>query len=305
MKFAVAKSPWGEQDEIGALNLITPESRATIMSRADASKVFDLSVEYFVGMPTWSSLGDPVFQIWMTHTPRGDIVSNPLGLSDEANRYTSYSGDAMSLYTHCGTHIDALNHFGCYGTIWNHFAADEHLGNQTWKVCGVDKMPPIISRGVLLDVAGLHGVDMLAPSYGVGRKDLEDAANKQAVSLERGDTVLIRTGRMRAWPDASAYLTDEPGLNLEGARWLAEEKDVMLIGSDNVAVEQLPADDPDTWLPVHMYLFNAVGRTLIEVVDLEALAAEGVYEFAFLALPLKLRGASASPIRVIAMPLRS
>ncbi len=304
MKFEVAKSPWGAQDEIGALNLITSESRSKIMAQADASRVFDLSVEYFVGMPTWSSLGDPVFQIWMTHNPRGDVVSNPLGLSDEANRYTSYSGDAMSLYTHCGTHIDALNHFGCYGKIWNQFEADQHLGNQTWKVCGVDKMPPIISRGVLLDVAGLHGVDMLAPSYGIGRQDLEDAANRQGVSLEKGDTVLIRTGRMRAWPDAGAYLTDEPGLNLEGARWLAEDKEVMLIGGDNVAVEQLPAEDPDTWLPVHMYLFNAVGRTLLEVVNMEELAAERVYEFAFIALPLKLRGASASPIRVIAMPLK-
>jgi hypothetical protein len=120
-EFQVARSPWGPDDEIGALNLITPDRRSSALAQVDGSRVFDLSVDYFVGMPTWSSLGDPGFQIWMTHDPRGDVVTNPLGLPEEANRYTSYSGDAVSLYTHSGTHIDALNHFGCHGEIWNGF----------------------------------------------------------------------------------------------------------------------------------------------------------------------------------------
>jgi kynurenine formamidase len=304
-EFTVTKSRWGADDEIGALNMMTPESRAAIMSRVDASRVFDLSVEYFVGMPTWSSLGDPNYQIWMTHDPRGDVISNPVGLSDQANRYTSYSGDAVSMYTHSGTHIDALNHFGCHGEIWNGYHADEHLGNRTWTKCGVDKIPPIISRGVLLDIAGLHGVEMLAPSYGIGRDDLAAAADRQGVELRPGDVVLVRTGRMRAWPDPTAYLEDEPGLNLDGARYLVEDKDAMMICCDNVAIEQLPAESTETWCPVHMYLFNVAGRPVIEVVDMEELAREQVYEVAFMALPLKLRGASASPIRVIAMALQA
>ena len=102
-EFQVARSPWGPDDEIGALNLITPDRRSSALAQVDGSRVFDLSVDYFVGMPTWSSLGDPGFQIWMTHDPRGDVVTNPLGLPEEANRYTSYSGDAVSLYTHSGT----------------------------------------------------------------------------------------------------------------------------------------------------------------------------------------------------------
>lgn len=303
--FQVVESPWGPDDELGAFNLMTPESQAAIIAQADGSRVFDLSCEYFIGMPTWSALGDPSYQIYITHDPQGDVVRNPLGLDDEANRLTSYTGDAVAMYTHSGTHLDALNHFGCHGVIYNNFDADEHRGSRHWDKCGVDVIPPIISRGVLLDIAGYKGVDQLPHSYGVGPDDLQGAAEKQGTEIHKGDVVLIRTGRYQEWPDVEKFLTDEPGLNLAGAKWLVEEKEVMLLGSDNVAFEQLPAEDEHTWLPVHMYLFNNTGRTIIEVVNCEELASEQVYEFAFFGFHLKLRGASASPIRCVAMPLRS
>lgn len=302
--FRVATSPWGADDELGALNMITGASRSNVLGRVDGSRVFDLSCEYFIGMPTWSALGDPTYQIFITHDPAGDVVRNPLGLDDEANRLTSYTGDAISLYTHSGTHIDALNHFGCHGTIYNHFDAEEHRGSRHWNKCGVDVIPPIIARGVLLDVAGLKGVDQLEPGYGIGPDDLAAAAGAQGIEVQEGDVVIIRTGRYRSWPDPEAFLADEAGINLDGAKWLVE-RGAMVIGSDNVAVEQLPAQDDHTWLPVHMYLFNQAGVTLIEVLNTEELAAEQVWEFAFIGLPIKLVGASASPIRCIAMPLRS
>jgi kynurenine formamidase len=300
--FSVAQSPWGPEDEIGALNNLTPDSRAAVMARVDGSRVFDLSCEYFVGMPTWSALGDPGSQIFKTHDPAGDVVTNPLGLDDAQNQLTSYTGDAISLYTHSGTHIDALNHFGCHGQIYNGYHAHEHFGNRTWNKCGVDTIPPIVARGVLLDIAGLKGVDQLPPSYGIGPEDLAQAAQRQGVSVQTGDVVLVRTGRYQEWPDAAAFLTDEPGLNLDGAKWLVAQG-AMVICSDNIAIEQLPAVNDSTWLPVHMYLFSEAGVTVIEVVTCEELAAAQVYEFAFIGLPLKLRGASASPIRCIAMPL--
>lgn len=300
--FTVSKSPWGPDDEIGALNNITPESRAAVMARVDGSRVFDLSCDYFVGMPTWSALGDPAYQIYKTHDPAGDVITNPIGLDEDANKLTSYTGDAISLYTHSGTHLDALNHFGCHGEIYNGYQAHEHFGNRTWTKCGVDTIPPIIARGVLLDIAGLKGVDQLPPSYGIGAEDLAAAAQRQGVTVQTGDVVLIRTGRYREWPDAEAFLSDEPGLNLEGAKWLVKHG-AMLICSDNVAIEQLPSVDESTWIPVHMYLFNKAGVTVIEVVNCEELAAAEVYEFVFMGLHLKLRGASASPIRCIAMPI--
>ncbi|WP_238560270.1 cyclase family protein [Leucobacter sp. UCD-THU] len=299
--FTVAKSPWGEDDEIGALNHITPESRAEVMSRVDGSRVFDLSCDYFVGMPTWSALGDPAYQIYKTHDPDGDVVTNPIGLDDEANRLTSYTGDAVSMYTHSGTHIDALNHFGCHGEIYNGYHVHEHMGNRTWDKCGVDTIPPIIARGIMLDIPALKGVEQLPASYGIGRDDLHAAAERQGVTVQTGDVVIIRTGRFQEWPNAEAFLTDEPGLNLDGAKWLVEQG-AMLIGADNVAIEQMPTVETNTWCPVHMYLFNEAGVPAIEVLNCEELSAEKVYEFAFIGLHLKLRGASASPIRCIAMP---
>ena len=106
------QSPFGQGDEIGMLNLIDGASRSAILSRADASKMFDLSVDNFIGMPGWFGAGDQPYQIWMTHTPAGEKVCNSMGVSLEANSLVAYSGDSISMYTHCGTHIDTLNHFG-------------------------------------------------------------------------------------------------------------------------------------------------------------------------------------------------
>ena len=117
----VTKSPYGSDDEIGMLHLIDGASRSAILSRADASKMFDLSVDNFVGMPGWFGAGDQPYQIWMTHTPRGEIAANSMGVSLEANQLVAYSGDGISMYTHCGTHIDTFNHFGYNGKIFNDF----------------------------------------------------------------------------------------------------------------------------------------------------------------------------------------
>ena len=159
----VGKSPWGPDDEIGTLNMMTPASRAAILARIDGSKVYDLGVEYYNGMPSWSEIGDPTFKLWLTHTPRGTGVDDPLRVGKQQNKLVSYTGDAVSMYTHTGTHIDTLNHFGLHGEIYNGFDADEHLGDQGWKKGGAEKFPAIISRGVLIDVAGAKGVRVLPP----------------------------------------------------------------------------------------------------------------------------------------------
>jgi kynurenine formamidase len=300
----VGLSPWGPQDEIGALNLMSDRSRAAVLSRISGGRIYDLSVEYFNGMPSWYRLGDPRFQLWLTHTPRGTAVDDPLGVGAERNELVAYTGDAVSMYTHTGTHIDALNHFGLHGEIWNGFAADRDLGDRGWRKAGVEEMPPIVARGVLIDVAAAKGLEVLPPSYAIGRADLEAALRRQGVSLAPGDVVLIRTGRMRLWPDNEAYMANPPGLGLEGARWLAEEQGAMVIGSDNLSLEHFPVETPDNWIPVHTYLLAQRGVPIVEVLDLEALARDRVYEFAFIAAPLRWRGASAAPFRPLALPLR-
>lgn len=299
----VSRSPWGPDDEIGTLNMMTAQSRQAVLARADASRLYDLSVEYFVGMPSWHLLGDPRYQYWLTHSPRGTAVDDPAGVGLAQNQAVAYTGDAVSMYTHTGTHIDALNHFGLHGAIWNGFTADQHLGDRGWKKAGVEKFPPIVARGVLIDVAGLKGVSVLPEGYRITRADLQAALRRQGVALRPGDVVLIRGGRMTAWPDVDHYVLNQPGLSFDGARWLAEEQHAMVIGGDNLSLEHFPVEPGHTWVPVHTYLLAQRGIPIVEVVDLEGLARDGVHEFAFVAASLKFRGASAAPFRPIAMPL--
>ena len=115
-------------------------------------------------MPSWVAAGDPPYGIWMTHTPQGSIHDNLSGVGSEVHEAYSYCGDSIHMYTHCGTHIDTLNHLGFHGRFWNGWTADRDLGSRIWTKGGLDKYPPVISRGVLLDVAGTHGVDTSRPT---------------------------------------------------------------------------------------------------------------------------------------------
>ncbi len=300
----VGVSPWGPTDEIGRLNLITPKSRRNILSRLAGSAVYDLSVEYFIGMPSWQAAGDPRYQIWMTHTPQGTIVDDPMRVGEELNSHVSYTGAAVSMYTHMGTHIDALNHFGLNGKIWNGFSAHKHLGDRGWNVAGAEKIPPIIARGVLIDVAAAKGIDMLGDGYRVTREDLIEALDKQGVDIQEGDVALIRTGRMKVYNDAAAYMANPPGLGMAAARFLVEEKGAMIVGADNLSFEAFPSELEDDYVPVHTYLLAQQGAPILELVYLEELSQNAVYEFAFIGGSLKLRGSDAAPIRPIAIPLR-
>lgn len=299
----VGTSPWGPKDEIGRLNLMTDDSRDAVLSRVKGGAAYDLSVEYFVGMPSWQAAGDPTYQMWMTHTPHGTVVSDPMGTGEHQNEHVSYTGAAVSMYTHMGTHIDALNHFGLDGKIWNGFEAAEHLGDRGWKVTGAEKIPPIVARGVLIDVATAKGLDMLPDGYRVTRADLEEALEREGVSLRPGDVALIRTGRMKLYADAKAYMASPPGLGLDAARFLIEDGGAMIVGADNLSFEAFPSEEEGNYVPVHTYLLAQKGAPILELVYLEELARDRVYEFAFVGGSLKLRGADAAPIRPIALPL--
>lgn len=300
----VGRSPWGPDDEIGRLNLMTSATQAAVLARVDGSRAYDLSVEYYVGMPSWHEIGDPRYQFWLTHTPHGTVVDDPVGVGEAQNRHVSYTGAAISMYTHMGTHIDALNHFGLNGKIWNGFDAREHLGDRGWKKTGAEKIPPIIARGVLIDVAAAKGVSMLPDGYRVSRADLVDALGKHGVRLQSGDVVLIRTGRMQLYGKAAAYMKDPPGMSVDAARFLVEEGGAMVVGADNLSFETFPPEQDGNYVPVHTYLLAQQGAYILELVDLEALARDRVHEFAFVGMSLKLRGGDAAPMRPIALPFR-
>ncbi|HHA2820853.1 cyclase family protein [Stenotrophomonas maltophilia] len=300
----VGTSPWGPKDEIGRLNLITEASRAAILSRVSGGKAYDLATDYYVGMPSWQDAGDPHYQFWMTHTPRGTVMDDPMGVGETMNLTRSYTGTAFSMYSHTGTHIDALNHFGIHGKIWNGFEADKHLGDRGWNVTGIEKFPPLIARGVLIDVAAAKGVDMLPDSYRVTRQDLKDALARQKVKLQQGDVVLIRTGRMRLFEQPKAYMANPPGMGLDAARFLVEDSGAMIVGADNLSFETFPSEVSDDYVPLHTYLLAQQGAPIIELVALDELARDKVYEFAFIGGPLKIRGGDAAPLRPVALPVR-
>jgi kynurenine formamidase len=299
----VGSSPWGPEDEIGTLNMMNNESRLSVISKIQSGKIYDLSVEYFVGMPSFDALGDPAYQYWLTHTPHGTVVDNPNGLGIEMNEKVSYTGDAISMYTHMGTHIDALNHFGLNGKIWNGFTPEKHLGDKGWKKTGAETIPPIIARGVLIDIPAYKNVKYLEENYRINPDDLKGALTRQKVDLEEGDVVVIRTGQAAKYLDAQKYLDNYPGINLDAVKWMVEEKNIMLLGADNLSFEAFPPERKDNWVPVHTYLLAEKGVMFIEQMYLEELAKDEVYEFAFISASLKLRGASGSPMRPLAIPI--
>jgi kynurenine formamidase len=189
--------------------------------------------------------------------------------------------------------------------FWNGWTADKDLGSRMWNKGGLEKYPPIVARGILLDVAGMHGVDQLEAGYQITPQDLQDTIAKQGVELRKMDVVLVRTGRMRAWPDFDGYLQRSPGINLPSAKWLCEDAGAMCIAGDTIGLEVMPWDEPDAFLPVHCYMFATAGAQIVEVVDMEEIAAEKQYEFAFLGFPMKLRGATGAPMPSYAVPLKS
>jgi kynurenine formamidase len=252
-----------------------------------AAQVYDLAQPYFTGMPHHPSHPPFLYSLVKQH---GEYVG-PAGNSSAA--------DAIAVGTHVGTHIDALCHFSCGGRL---HGGVEAAGVQS---CGagierfsIDTVAPILRRGVLLDIAGLRGEAPLARDYEITPGDLDAACARASVEIRPGDVVLLRTGWARYFADPKAFLSEVhgPGPALTGARWLSERK-VHSVGSDTVAFEKVP--DPS--MPVHVHLLVESGIHIIECLNLEELAAAGVYRFVFVAVPLKIRGATGSPIRPLAL----
>jgi kynurenine formamidase len=256
------------------------------------SKVYDLAQPYFVGMPHFPTHPPFLYSLTKKH---GDFVTES---------GTSSAADAIALGTHVGTHIDALSHFSCGGKLYQGIDVkcrqSEAGGIQEYSV---DTLEPIFRRGVLLDIAAHVGHDALPTGFSITSEHLAAAATAQKVHIEKGDVVLLRTGWARYWNDAARYITGGqgaaaagPGPELDGARWLSE-RGIFAAGSDTIAFERVPAPE----MPVHVHLLVENGIHIIEALNLEELSRLGIYEFLFVASPLKIRGATGSPIRPVAL----
>lgn len=204
---------------------------------------------------------------------------------------------------HTGTHVDALAHVSYEGKLHGSIPAEEAQRGGRFKQHGIDAMEPMVCRGVLLDVAGLHGKGTLPGGYGITEDDLEAAAAEAGVEFRPGDVALIRSGWSRNFDDAEAFLghkTGAPGPTEEGARWLAE-RGVRATGAETIAYEQIKPELGHALLPVHRLLLVEYGIHIIEVLNLAEIAAAGIYEFAFVLAPLKIIGGTGSPVRPLAV----
>jgi kynurenine formamidase len=265
-----------------------------LLALAGSARVYDLSFDLHAGVPHFPTHPPFVFGLTKRH---GEVVTE---LPD--GRLASSSADAISTGTHVGTHLDGLGHFSCNGMLFGSVPASTQSYETGLGTYGVDTVAPISRRGVLLDVAGLQNVPILAKDFSVRPEHLEAACRRQKIEIRAGDVVLLRTGWAQHWPDPVAYVMGGqgnaptgPGPEIDAARWLSERR-IFATGSDTLAYERVPSP-----MPVHVHLLVESGIHIIEVLNLDKLATDGISEFLFIALPLKIRGATGSPIRPIAL----
>lgn len=220
---------------------------------------------------------------------------------------SSGANELLSLGGHTGTHIDALCHISQGGQLYGGVDAEEASRGGIFKAYGVETIAPIVCRGVLLDIPGTFGVDILAPAQPITADDIQAACDAEHVQINKGDAVLIRTGwPVRHFRDAKAFVgweTGVPGPDESAARLLVERQ-IRITGADTIAYERLAPGKGTSHIPVHVILLKEAGIHIIEVMNLEVLAKERVYEFTFVVAPLKIVGATGSPVRPLALAER-
>ncbi len=254
---------------------------ATLRDLLTNSRIYDLAQEWRVGMPHWPAHPPFLYSLGRSH---GDIVLEGGGSS---------ASELITLGCHVGTHIDALCHFSREGRMFGGVEAEAAQSvDRGFGKLGIDTVAPIVRRGVLLDVAGAAPLEA---GYAITARDLESAAGETKV--EKGDVTLIRTGWARFWTEPRRLAGPRaPGLSLEAAQWLSA-RGIFAAGSDTLAFEVTPTSR----FPVHIHLLVEQGIHIMEAMNLEELARDGVREFLFVASPLKIAGGTASPIRPFAM----
>jgi len=254
-------------------------------------RVFDLAQPLHAGIPC--SPNHPGFRMALIRR-HGDMVRDDGG---------SAASELIVTGGHVGTHIDALAHVSHDGLLHGGVsAADAQRGGRLSRH-GVEELEPLVAPGVLLDVAASKGVDVLPGGYAIDARDLQAATHASGVAIRRGDVALIRTGWARHFGDPTSFLGHEggvPGPTEDAARWLAD-RGVRATGSDTTAYEHIGAGAGHRALPVHRLLLVEHGISIIEMLNLEALGAARIARFVFVAAPLKIVGATGSPLRPLAV----
>src|ERR1700680_4287964 len=292
-------SKWGAADQLGSGNLMKPEMALRAAKLIHTGEVFQLGFDLSADLPL---IGSRRFDL---HMKRGTATAPGTRGENEEIVITELG--------QVGTQLDAFAHqiYGgeYYNCITNHEMSFGEAGNdlsagarQGFPKLGVENIPDIMTRGVLIDVAGLKNVDMLPGGYVITADDLQQALAKEKLKLEPGDAVMINTGWAKQYTvkDKEKYLKSSPGIGIEAGEWLIKQNP-MLVGTDTCCVEVRPYPGQKVNLPIHAMFLIVNGVYLVENLRLEQLAAEHAYETAYIMTPLKIEGGTGSTIDPIAV----
>jgi len=281
-------SKWGAGDQRGSGNLMRAETVLRAAKLIKSGEVFELGAVLSPDPKEAFTNGNRVFNIY---TKPALPVANARVANEEL---------IVSELGQIGTQFDAFAHQMWGDSFYNCFKLGD-IGTRTgFKKLGVENVGSLMIRGVLIDVAGLKGVDALPTSYNITPDDLQQALAKANQKLEPGDAVVIRTGWSKLMgKENQRYGSVSPGIGIAAAQWLVG-REPMLIAADNCCVEVRPSEPPHN-LPVHAMMLIQHGIYLIENLELEALATARAYEFAFIVQPLKIKGATGSAVAPVAI----
>ena len=280
-------SKWGPGDQRGSGNHAGPEAVLRAVRLIRTGEVFELGHVLSGSIP----LGNRHF----------DLYTKPMQMNPESNRRGSNEELVVAEIGQVGTQFDAFSHQTIGDGMYNCFRREEIFSRSGFTALGVENVGALITRGLLIDVAELKGVEMLPADYEITVEDLEQGLAQQNLSLQSGDAVILHTGWGRLWyEDPARFATGGPGIGVAAAEWLANQ-DPMLVGADTQPVEIQPNPDPTLSLPVHQIMLVVNGIHLLERLKLDELAAADVHEFALIVQPLKIQGATGSTVAPIAI----
>lgn len=295
---------FGPEDEVGRLNWMNTNSVLDAVKMVKKGKVYDLALTVDRYSPNWP--GHPPYELITFRSPFGEWNQQDQGWMENNNdAQICFASEATIHCQHTGTHIDNIAHvvFGPNYCGYNGISLKKDLGDFGLLKAGGETVPPIVCRGIMIDVAAHKGVKVLPAGYEITVDDLKAAMQAQGTELKKGDCVLIRTGNASNWPDKQKA-TIGPGPGWKAVKWMADNG-MMLAGTDTVAFEVQPT--PNGMGPVgtnphpgHMAMFHH-GAHIMEFVNMEELSKDKVYEFLFVTLPNKFRGSTGSNIRPVAI----
>ncbi len=283
-------SKYGADDTLGAINNLTPEKVV------QAARLVQLGKSYPLGVVTgWDTPAYPPRHYALTVIQPGQE-----GLTLGSNRATG-NDDLLYTWMGIGSQLDGLGHMGIEHVYYNGHKAADFVTSKGLKVLSIEKIPPIVSRGVLLDMTRHYDVNPVPAGTAFNEAEIKAQAQAQGVAIGKGDVVLFHTGWLNlSEQDTAQFMSGEPGLGMGGARYLAD-LDVVAVGSDTWGVEAVPAEDPEQRFPVHPELLAKNGIYVLENMDVRALAADRGWEFLFVLGQPRFEGAVQAVINPVAI----